>query len=148
MVSRGRIRLIRSARCYTIAEAAELLKVSINTIRNWGRAGLLILQDSRPFLIPGEVMKDWLIMRDTARRMRMKPEQMRCMRCKSHETPLGCLVDCMPQSGGKLMLKGFCPTCGGMMHRIIGARQLPGFASVFDIAYPAENTLSDTPIPG
>jgi hypothetical protein len=124
---------IKSARCYTMAEASDCLGVSLNTIRNYVQDGLPILRAERPFLISGAELKAWLAAKHQRAKQPLKPEQMLCLRCKTPQTPLGGMVDCTPLSSGKLQLTGLCPSCGGVIHRVASLRQLPDFARFFEV---------------
>ncbi len=79
MSKRTPIRSIKSARSYTIAEVARLRGVSLNSVRNWVRAGLPVLRAERPYLIQGAQLKAWLIDRAEARKLRLNPR--RCCAC-------------------------------------------------------------------
>jgi excisionase family DNA binding protein len=133
MKKRNGIKSIKSARSYTMAEAADCLGVSLNTIRNYVKGGLPILRAERPFLIHGGELKAWLAARRLRAKQPLKLEQMLCLRCKTPQTPLGGMVDCTALSSRKLQMKGLCPSCGGIMHRAASHRQLPEFARFFDI---------------
>jgi excisionase family DNA binding protein len=133
MIKRKGPHTIKSARCYTMAEASECLGVSLNTIRNYLRDGLPILRAERPFLIPGAELKAWLATRKQRAKQPLKPEQMLCLRCKTPQTPLGGMVDCATLSSGKLQLTGLCPSCGGVIYRVASHRQLPDFARFFEV---------------
>jgi hypothetical protein len=133
MNKRKGTRSIKSARSYTMAQAADHLGVSLNTIRNHVNDGLPILRTERPFLIQGEQLKAWYAARSERAKQPLKPEQMLCLRCKAPQTPLGGMVDCTALSSGKLQLSGLCPSCGGVINRLASHRQLPDFARFFDI---------------
>ncbi len=133
MIKRKGIQSIKSARCYTMAEASECLGVSLSTIRNYEKGGLPVLRAERPFLIQGAELKAWLAARRQRAKQPLKAEQMFCLRCKAPQTPLGGMVDCTALSSGKLQLTGLCPTCGGVIHRAASHRQIPDFARFFDI---------------
>ena len=133
MIKRKGVQAIKSARCYTMAEAAACLGVSLNTIRNYEKGGLPVLRAERPFLIQGAQLKAWLAARGQRMKQPLKPEQMLCLRCKTPQTPLGGMVDCTALSSAKLQLMGLCPSCGCVMHRVASHRQLPDFVRFFDI---------------
>lgn len=70
MIKRKGPHTIKSARCYTMAEASDCLGVSLNTIRNYIKDGLPILRAERPFLIPGRSLRLGLPPRSSARSSR------------------------------------------------------------------------------
>jgi predicted site-specific integrase-resolvase len=72
-------RAIRTARTYTIVEAAESLGVSFGTVRGWIRAGLPAMTAQRPFLILGEHLRGFLVDRRVKRRASMGRDQLYCL---------------------------------------------------------------------
>jgi hypothetical protein len=126
---------IKSARTYTVPEAAMALAVSVQSVRNWIRTGLPALRTERPTLIRGVDLKDWL--RDRARKNR-KPlalHEFQCLTCKSPQMPYGGMVDCREQTAHSLILSALCPSCGRTMYRIAAHRQLHDFQQIFDVQF-------------
>lgn len=134
MAKAHNIHAVKSARVYTLPEAAKASGVSVGTLRNWVRAGLPILKAEKPYLVSGQVLKDWVKNRDRKARRKLLLHEMLCMRCKAASVPAGSMVDCIPQTSRTMRLTALCPHCGGAMHRMISTRQLPEFARLFDVA--------------
>lgn len=128
-----RISAIKSARSYTFIEAAKLLNVSVDSLRNWVRGGLPVLKTERPFLIIGKDLKDWLTARNEKRRVALGPHQFFCLRCKKAQTPYGGMVDCLAQTSQTWRLMAICVCCGGGMNRIVSVRDLPEMQRIFDV---------------
>lgn len=134
MRRRPKYRAIRSARTYTIDEAAGALGVSIATVRNWVKSGLHIMKAQRPYLILGEDLRDFLQSRTASRKVTLQADQLYCLTCKAARTPWNMLVDCTPQTDTTARLMGLCETCGGTCNRMISLSKVGQFGQIFDLA--------------
>ena len=118
-------RRVKRNRNYTYDEGARLLEVHKRTVRNWvQRDGLVALTDQRPHLIVGSVLSDFLRNRRQARKTRMKPHEMYCLRCRVPRDPAGHMVDCILSDAPTGNLCGICPACDGLMHKRVSLAQL------------------------
>lgn len=133
MAKRPNPRALRAARTYTIEEAATALGVTTGTVRSWVKSGLPLMKSRRPFLILGETLRDFLQDRATDAKVNLKPDQMYCLSCKAARTPMGHLVDCIPQSDRTARLMGLCEVCGGTCNRIIGKARIDHISRIFDL---------------
>ena len=132
-------RAIRSARVYTVDEAATAVKVSIQCIRKWLRYGLPCLRAGRPLLIRGSDLRSWIEARKAAKkRVRLEPHEFYCLRCKAAKTPFGDMIDCSDNNARSLRLSAICPTCNGTMKRLSRRAELPFLERVFDIQFSNE----------
>lgn len=134
MAKRVDARCIKSARSYSIPEAAALLGCSVGTVRNWVREGLRILDRQRPHLIVGDDLKTFLGERRVKRKSRLGPAELYCLSCKAPRQPLGMMADVVHQSATTSRLVGLCEACGGTCNRMISNRQLAEVARIFDVA--------------
>lgn len=134
MAKRPNPRALRAARSYTIEEAATALGVTTGTVRSWVKSGLPLMKSRRPFLILGETLRDFLQHRATDAKVNLKPDQMYCLSCKAARTPMGRLVDCIPQTDRTARLMGLCEVCGSTCNRIIGKAQIYQIGRIFDVA--------------
>lgn len=133
MGKRPNHRTIRSARTYTIEEAANALGVSVGTIRNWIKAGLPIMKAQRPHLILGEGLKNFLQTRSKAKANPLKQSELYCLSCKAAKAPWEMLVDCIIQTPTTARLVGLCSTCGGTCNRMISRPMIPQFSEIFEL---------------
>ena len=134
MAKRPNPRSIRAARTYTIEETAEVLGVSIGTVRAWAKAGLPILKSERPYLILGETLRDFLQDRAAIAKTPLQPDQLYCLTCKAPRAPYGMLVDLVMQTNRTARLTGLCDQCGGTCNRMISRSAIDRFDQIFDIA--------------
>jgi hypothetical protein len=67
-------RIFRSRRAYSFAEIAEMLNTHIRTVQRWKREGLKILdEETRPFLVMGQDLQDFLKARSRSRKRPLQP---------------------------------------------------------------------------
>lgn len=134
MAKRPSHRALRAARSYTFEEAATALGVSKGTIRNWVNTGLPAMKSQRPYLILGEALKDYLQARTANRKAALRPSELYCLSCKASRTPMGMMVDCIPQTSTTARLMGLCETCGGTCNRMISRTKIDLFREIFALA--------------
>lgn len=126
-------RHVKASRSYTILEAAERLRVSVGTVREWVRSGLPIMKAKRPYLISGTEIRHFLEQRTGKRRASLAADQLYCLACKGPRRPLGSMVDCIPQTAKTARLFGLCEVCNAPCHRIVSRASLPAFQEVFAV---------------
>ena len=134
MPKRPNPRAIKAARTYTVEEAAIVLGVSVGTIRSWVKSGLPLMRSQRPFLILGDALRNFLKDRVQASRAPLREDQLYCLTCKAGRTPMGLLVDCIPQTPKTARLLGLCNVCGGTCNRMISKSKIDDFSQVFCVA--------------
>lgn len=134
MARRPNHRSIRAARTYSVEEAANLLGVTVGTIRNWTKQGLPIMRTQRPYLILGEALKDFLQGRTKGRKTTLQPSQLYCLSCKAARNPMGMMVDCILQTPRTARLMGLCDICGGACNRMISRSKIGQFSEIFALA--------------
>lgn len=134
MAKRPNPRAIRAARTYTIEEAASALGVTTGTIRAWVKDGLPLMRAQRPFLILGDALRTYLQSRAQAAKAPLREDQLYCLSCKAGRTPLGLMVDCMPQTAKTARLLGLCEVCGGTCNRMISRSRIEHFSGIFSLA--------------
>lgn len=134
MPKRPNPRAIKAARTYTVEEAANALGVTTGTVRTWVKSGLPIMRSQRPFLILGDDLRSFLKAREAAAKIPRQPDQLCCFTCKAGRTPMGLLVDCIPQTPKTARLMGLCEVCGGTCNLIISRSMIDHFSQIFSVA--------------
>lgn len=134
MAKRPNPRSIRTARTYTIEEAAQALGVSVGTIRGWVKAGLPIMASKRPFLILGDALRRFVEQRRATLKVTLKPDQLYCLSCKAGRQPMGLMIDVLPQTTKTARLVGLCDVCGGTCNRMVSLAKLDQMRLIFDMA--------------
>ncbi len=75
-------RQVKIHRNYTVEEIASLFGIHKNTVREWIKAGLPVLDDKRPMLILGQELAAFLQARRIKNKQTCQPGQMYCFRCR------------------------------------------------------------------
>lgn len=134
MAKRPDHRAVRSARSYTIHEAADVLGVSVGTVRGWVRLGLPAMISQRPYLILGCELRDFLDARRSKTKVPLQADELFCFTCKKARKPLGLMVDLYAQSAKTARLEGLCEVCGGICNRMVSRTQFNQIQSIFEVA--------------
>ncbi len=92
------------------------------------------MKSQRPFLILGDTLRSFLQERAANGKVTLQADQLYCFTCKAARTPMGLLVDCIPQTQKTARLVGLCDVCGGTCNRMIGLAQLDRISRIFDFA--------------
>lgn len=116
-MSRINPRLAKLHRSFSVFELADLLNVHRNTVRQWIREGLPVLDGAKPTLIMGGEFQTWWGKRTKARKRPCKPGQMYCFKCREPKAPALGMVEFAATNTAAGNLKALCETCGTMMHR-------------------------------
>ena len=114
---RANPRLLKMHRSYSVEEAALKLGVHKNSIRGWIKAGLPILDNSRPIIILGGELKAWLDKKRKAAKRPCPPGTFYCFKCRTPKAPALGMVEykLMNKTTGNLI--ALCTDCRTMMHR-------------------------------
>ena len=118
------IHRIRQRHSYSIVEVAELLGVHKNTVRQWMRNGLTAMDDRRPILIYGQVLKRFLLDRRSARKSPCQTHEFYCLKCRAPRVPWGMVVDVTIRSPRLFNLHAICEVCDTAMHKAAGQEKL------------------------
>lgn len=154
-------RRIKGKYSYTIEEAARALNLHRNTVRNWvRRGGLPALTATRPHLILGAVLVDFLKGRRLAGKHKCGLGEMYCLKCRAPRKPVAELIEHRPLASGRTRIVGICSTCERLLHRFVANRNLeallrdfgvqsgPAHGSLVDTRYPSLNCHSEQPETG
>ena len=108
---------VKRNRSYTATELSVLLGCHKNTIRLLRREGLAPIDQSRPMLFHGGVVRKFLAKRNADRKRPCPPGTFFCFGCGQPRRPALNMVDFVeltPESGN---LRGLCEECGTLMYR-------------------------------
>lgn len=109
--------LIKLHRTYTVSELAARLEVHKHTIRNWQRDGLAPIDQRRPVLFHGAIVRAFLKLRNQRRKSPCPPGTLYCFRCRGPRAPALKMVDFVEIRPGAGDLNALCETCETVMHR-------------------------------
>ena len=125
-----------------MAEVATLLNVHRNTVRNWIRAGLPILDEKKPQMIHGTDLRGFLTTKRAARKRKCGKGEMYCLKCQEPQAPSHTLLEQSvdPQVPGNL--KGRCRVCNTKMNRRVSLANLERIKLEFQVqSEPQEEDL-------
>lgn len=125
---------VKANATYTVIEAAQALKVTPATIRNWIRDGLEAMTSSKPYLILGAAIREYLRAKYAAARRPLNDDELFCPSCGKGRKPLNTQVSQSEITAKTDLLKGICHHCGGTATRMISHKQRTGFAATFLIS--------------
>jgi len=123
-------------RSYTVEEVAELFAVHKNTVRAWLKSGLSVCDDRKPMLILGADLRSFLKEKKAKGKHKCKSWEMYCLRCRKPQTPLGRMVDYVPESDATGRLVGLCPVCEGGLNKYISVSAMEALDAELDVALP------------
>jgi DNA-binding XRE family transcriptional regulator len=113
MARRVSARRVKIHSQYTYEQAADLLDVSVQTVRLWRRSGLQVLDSQKPHLILGFALKDFLNKRANKPERRLARDQFLCMTCNEAKRASGGMADYQPYTDMRGRLEVLCETCLG-----------------------------------
>lgn len=139
-------RRIKGKYSYTVEEAARALNVHRNTVRNWiRRGGLAAMTGSRPHLILGAVLIEFLKARRLALKHKCGLGELYCLKCRVPRKPVADLIEQRPMVSGRTHIVGICSICERLMHRFVANRNLEMSLRELGVhSKPADGSLTDT----
>ena len=117
-------RLVKLYISYTVEEAATLLGVHRNTVREWIRRGLRTSDRKRPLLILGRDLAAFLKERRLKNKRTCRPGEIYCVRCRAPRPPAGDMVDYEPVTDVLGNIVGICPVCDCLIYRRVNLSKL------------------------
>jgi hypothetical protein len=133
---------------YSIDEAARTLAVHKNTVANWLKNGLDQIDDQRPILIQGRVLRTFLQERRRSQKRRCAVGEMYCLKCRAPKTPLDRQAIYIPLTSSGGNLRGRCPDCKSIICRRISLARIDEFHAVLIITdRQAKPRINDRSIP-
>ena len=114
MAKRVSARRIKIHSQYSYEQAADVLGVSVQTLRSWRYDGLPVLDSQKPHLILGFALKDFLTKRASKPERRLAADQFLCMACHAPTRAYGGMADYQPYTVNRGRLEALCEVCGGL----------------------------------
>lgn len=127
---------VKIHRNYTVEEAAALLWVHKNTVRQWVKEGLPICDNHRPMLILGHDLAAFLSFRRKRNKQKCKPEELYCLKCRAPRMPAESMADYTPQTDLVGNLSAICPDCHSIMNKRVSRSKLEELVRKTDITFP------------
>jgi hypothetical protein len=136
---------IKQTCSYDSAEIAKLFGIHRNTVRHWLKDGLLAIDDRRPILVLGTVLKAFVTERQQARRQKCQPGEFFCFRCRAPRKPWGNMADLSIRTEKIAKLTALCRVCETAMYKAIRRADVPKIAKLISLQALAPERLSDCP---
>ncbi|RTR40554.1 DNA-binding protein [Shewanella canadensis] len=124
MSSRNNPNRIKIHRSYTVIEVSETLGVHPKTVRNWIRAGLPVIDETRPLLIQGADLKLYLKQKRKTYLHRCELNEMYCCKCKDPKVPSINSVEFIAKPAGMAHMTGRCNECGCRSNKYVSWRDV------------------------
>jgi hypothetical protein len=138
-------RLIKIHRNYSVEDVAGTLGVCKGTVRNWLKAGLSAIDDRRPTLILGSVLRRFLEDRRRKRKQPCPPGYLYCVSCRAPRMPAIQMVDYVPITSAAGNLRGICPVCKCLIHRRVSLARLAEVRGELEISFrEADGRIGET----
>ena len=138
-------RLVKIHRNYTVYEIATLTGRTRNTVRQWVKQGLPTIAHTRPMLVLGADLANYLRMRRLKNRRPCQAGELYCVRCRAPKPPAGEMAEYRPATATLGSLVGICPDCDALMYRRVSVAKLEQVRGKLDIAMPqAPRHISET----
>lgn len=111
--------LAKLNRNYSVEEVASLYGLNRMTVRRWHKDhGLEAIDDRRPILFTGPVLRAFVAKRRAAAKRPTPPGKLHCFRCRDARAPALGMADFTPSTGGVTgNLRALCETCDAVMNR-------------------------------
>ena len=129
-------RLVKRDSTYTVEEAAALLAVHVNTVRNWQSDGLNPIDMHRPILFHGSDLQIFLRRRQARRRQHCGPGELYCFKCRQPRLPKDRAIKVEMQNERVLRMIGTCEVCGTRMFRAGSVQNLKSYEENFVLQPP------------
>ncbi|WP_323007824.1 hypothetical protein [Pseudorhodobacter sp.] len=134
MAKRVSARKIKIHDQYTYEQLADALGVSVQTVRSWRPAGLMVLDSQKPHLILGFALKDFLKKRSSKPERRLARDQFLCMTCNAPRRAYGGMADYTPYTATRGRLEALCEECQGLCGKFASPRHCAELAPILTIA--------------
>ncbi|WP_146348530.1 helix-turn-helix domain-containing protein [Falsiphaeobacter marinintestinus] len=132
MPKQARLSGIKAFRCYTIEEAAEVSGVSPRTIRNWAAGGLRVMDGTRPSLIRGDDLRDFIKSARDSRKVKTRIDTFYCFRCRKERRAAEGLADCEVKAN-RATLTALCEVCETVVSKPVAVARIPEIARTLDV---------------
>lgn len=118
---------------YYLQEIAELFDIHKNSVRNWVKSGLPLVDDKRPHMVHGAELIAFLDERQSNRKRQCQPHEFYCFKCRLPRPLWERLADITIASETRLQLSGLCCTCNTQVFKAGSVAKIPEYARTFDL---------------
>lgn len=105
-------RKAKSNRSYTLKQIAALYDVHLATVQGWTRNGLTLLDDKRPYMVHGPVLRKYIEDRQAGRKWPKAPDTLPCFWCSGPRKIQNGTFKIIQSNTDKIRVQGECIDCG------------------------------------
>lgn len=134
MAKRVSARCVKIHRQYTYDAAADVLGVTVQTVRGWRALGLVVLDSRKPHLILGHELKRFLESRMSKARRKLAPNEFYCMSCRAPRGPYGGMAGYVPSNAVRGRLVALCAACETPCNKFVSLKTSTELAKTLTIA--------------
>lgn len=135
-----KIRLIKHRHSYTFEEITKLLNVHSRTIQTWKNEGLIVIDSTKPFLVMGYDLKNFLQKKLEKRRNKLLPNEFYCTKCRKAATSQNneVIIKLTGKTIGQncyqdLIITGICQNCGSKLNRFSHSGKINEIKNGFNV---------------
>lgn len=127
--------VVKLNRNYDTTQLAACCGVHKNTVLNWREAGLQPIDDSKPILFHGSMVREFLKQRNAKRRRPCGQGKLYCFSCREPRRPALGFGEYLAVTARAGNLKACCDTCGTVMHRKVCRSELEAKMPGVDVQF-------------
>jgi hypothetical protein len=128
---RFNLRLIRRTVTYSVPQISNLLSVHPNTVLRWVRAGLPLIDDSKPYVVHGANLYAFLKQRQAKRKRPCGKGELFCFGCRAPRRPAPESLWIEQKNANTLTIRAQCGVCGTRINRCGAAKRLEAYRDEF-----------------
>ena len=118
---------------YYLQEIAELFDIHKNSVRNWVKSGLPLVDQIRPHMVHGSALIAFLNERQSKRKHRCLTHEFFCFKCRQPRPLWERLADITITSATRLQLSGICNTCNTQVFKAGSVAKIPEYTKTFNL---------------
>ena len=130
--------LVKIHRNYSVEDASNLLGVHKSTVRGWLKKGLQVIDNNKPALVLGSVLKQFLKERRVANKRACKDNEIYCMKCRLPKKPAENTADFKLINLNTGRLSGLCPMCQSVMNKYVSRKKISLIMDTLDMTLPQD----------
>lgn len=134
MAKRVSAQRVKIHRQYTYDTVADVLGVTVQTVRAWRGEGLAVLDSQKPHLILGHDLKSFLQNRMPKASCKLAPGEFFCMSCRAPRGAYGAMADYEPFNATRGRLVALCEACETACGKFATPQMCDDLASILTIA--------------
>lgn len=137
------LRRISLTMSYSVQELSELFDIHKNTVLRWIKDGLATIDNKKPYLIHGGILKTFLFEKQKSRKANCKSNEFYCFKCRCPRSALSESVRISRRNEYRIKIQGLCKMCNTKMYRDDSAENFQDIQKIFSTVKQLEKRISD-----